>query len=86
VTFVISVVKTELRFRVNFRVFSYELNLAETCIAKCGLVRAGLCAQSPWAEAGDGTGRGEEMVTCVTLAPALRSASIFTSVLSSPFR
>src|SRR5713101_4874014 len=42
------------------------------------------CAQSPWA-AGDGTGRGDEIVTCVTFAPALRSASSLTALPSSPF-
>src|SRR5205807_8575479 len=41
-------------------------------------------SQSPWA-AGDGSGRGDEMVTCVILAPALRSASILTAAPSSLF-
>src|SRR6266480_2555631 len=35
--------------------------------------------------AGDGSGRGDEMVTCVTFAPALRSASSLTALPSSPF-
>lgn len=40
-------------------------------------------AQLPSAAAG--TFNGDEIVTCVTLAPALRSASSFTSLPSSPF-
>jgi hypothetical protein len=41
--------------------------------------------QSPWV-AGDGIGNGDEMVTCVILPPALRSASSLTVALSSLFR